>query len=467
MSSIADHAAVTLDALASEMSGELVRPEDELFDEARSVWNGMIDLRPAAVARCASTADVQAAIAAARSAGLPLAVRGGGHNVAGFGTIDGGLVIDLSPMREVSVDAPTRRVRAGGGATLGDLDSGTQAHGLVVPSGVVSETGIAGLTLSGGLGWVRRKWGLSCDSLVGATLVTATGDVLEITEETDPDLLWGLRGGGGNFGVVTELVFDAYPLGPEVAFLFALYPLESARQVLAEHERIVEAGADEVSTIVVLGHVPPIDDFPAELHEVPYAAVLGVYAGPTDDGEAALGPLRELGELLVDLSGPMQFVDVQKVYDPDYPAGHHYYWKSTNLAAITGDAVDALVERMLAAPSKHSTIDIWLNGGAIDRVSQADTAFAGRGNRYVVNPEANWEDAIDDDANIAWARSVLAALEPHASGGAYLNFPGFLEEGQKLVRESHGSNYARLAELKRRLDPENVFRRNANIEPAA
>ncbi len=212
-------------------------------------------------------------------------------------------------------------------------------------------------------------------------------------------------GGGGNFGVVTELVFDAHPLGPEVAFLFALYPLESARHVLAEHERIVDAGGDEVSTIVVLGYVPPIDDFPAELHEAPYAGVLGVYAGPADDGEAALRPLRELGELLVDLSGPMQFVDVQKIYDPDYPAGQRYYWKSTNLAAITGDAVDALAERMQAAPSKHSTIDIWLNGGAIDRITSANTAFAGRGTRYVVNPEADWEDATDDEANISWARA--------------------------------------------------------------
>jgi FAD/FMN-containing dehydrogenase len=464
--SITDDAAATLDRLASELSVELVRPADEQFDEARSVWNGMIDLRPAGVARCASTEDVRAAVAAARAAGLPLAVRGGGHNVAGFGTIDGGIVIDLSPMREVSVDASTRRVRVGGGATLDDLDSRTQAYGLVVPAGVVSETGIAGLTLSGGLGWVRRMWGLSCDSLVGATLVTAAGDVLEFTEESDPDLLWGLRGGGGNFGVVTELVFDAYPLGPEVAFAFALYPLESARHVLAEHERVVEAGGDEVSTIVVLGYVPPLDDFPEELHEAPYAGVLGMYAGPADEGEAALRPLRELGELLIDLSGPMQFVDVQKIYDADYPAGHRYYWKSTNLAAISGDAVDTLVERMLAAPSKHSTIDIWLNGGAIDRAAPTDTAFAGRGIRYVVNPEANWEAATDDEPNVAWARSVLAALEPHASGGAYLNFPGFLEEGQKLVRESHGSNYARLAELKRRLDPDNVFRRNANVEPA-
>jgi FAD/FMN-containing dehydrogenase len=464
--SIAEQMATTLEELASNLDGELVRPGDPGYDEARSVWNGMIDLRPAAVARCASTDDVRNALRVARATGLPLAVRGGGHNVAGFGTVDGGLVIDLSLMRAVTVDPTARRVRAGGGVTLGDLDAATQAHGLVVPSGVVSETGIAGLTLSGGLGWVRRKWGLTSDNLVGATLVTASGDVLEITEESDPDLLWGLRGGGGNFGVVTEFGFDAHPLGPEVAFLFALYPLESARHVLAEHERIVDAVGDAVSTIAVLGHVPPLDDFPAEIHEAPYAGVLGMYAGPAEEGERALRPLRELGELLVDLSGPMQFIDAQKIYDPDYPAGHRYYWKSTRLAALSGDAIDALVERMLAAPSKHSTIDVWLNGGAIERVGETDTAFSGRSTRYVVNPEANWEDPADDGANVAWARSVLTALEAHAAGGAYLNFPGFLEEGERLVQASHGANYARLAALKRRLDPENLFRRNANVEPA-
>jgi FAD/FMN-containing dehydrogenase len=464
--SIAEQMATTLEELASNLDGELVRPGDPGYDEARSVWNGMIDLRPAAVARCASTDDVRNALRVARATGLPLAVRGGGHNVAGFGTVDGGLVIDLSLMRAVTVDPTARRVRAGGGVTLGDLDAATQAHGLVVPSGVVSETGIAGLTLSGGLGWVRRKWGLTSDNLVGATLVTASGDVLEITEESDPDLLWGLRGGGGNFGVVTEFGFDAHPLGPEVAFLFALYPLESARHVLAEHERIVDAVGDAVSTIAVLGHVPPLDDFPAEIHEAPYAGVLGMYAGPAEEGERALRPLRELGELLVDLSGPMQFIDAQKIYDPDYPAGHRYYWKSTRLDALSGDAIDALVERILAAPSKHSTIDVWLNGGAIERVGETDTAFSGRSTRYVVNPEANWEDPADDGANVAWARSVLTALEAHAAGGAYLNFPGFLEEGERLVQASHGANYARLAALKRRLDPENLFRRNANVEPA-
>jgi FAD/FMN-containing dehydrogenase len=465
MSSVTDPAGA-LTELALALTGELVRPGDGAYEEARSVWNGMIDLRPAAVARCASTDDVRGALRTARSAGLPLAVRGGGHNVAGLGTIDGGLVIDLSPMRNVTVDPTSRRVRVGGGALLGDLDAATQAHGLVVPAGVVSETGVAGLTLSGGLGWVRRKWGASCDNLVGATIVTAAGDVLEVTDDSEPELLWGLRGGGGNFGVVTELVFEGHPLGPEVFFLFVLYPLESARHVLAEHERLVERSGDDVSTIAVLGHVPPVEDFSTEVHGAPYVALVGMYAGSATAGEEALAPLRELGTPLADFSGPMPFVDAQKVYDPEYPAGHRYYWKSTNLASLSERVVDELVARTLDAPSKHSTIDVWLNGGALERMPESHAAFRGRSARYLVNPEANWEREEDDDANVAWARSVLAALEPYALDGAYLNFPGLLEEGQDLARRSHGPNYDRLAALKRRLDPENLFRRNANIEPA-
>jgi FAD/FMN-containing dehydrogenase len=455
-----------LDDLASTLTGELVRPGDATYDNARSVWNGMIDLHPVAIARCASTEDVRSALRVARETGLPLAVRGGGHNVAGFGTVDDGLVIDLSPMRNVRVDPQTRRVRAGGGATLLDLDAATQEHGLVVPAGVVSETGVAGLTLSGGLGWLRRMWGLSCDNLVGVELVTAAGAVIRADDESDPDLMWGLRGGGGNFGVVTELEFDAHPLGPEVAFLFTMYPLERARHVLAEHERLVLEGRDEVSTIAVLGFVPPVEDFPAELHGAPYVAVLGMFAGPAAEGERALQPLRELGAPLADFSGPMTYVDAQQIYDPEYPAGHRYYWKSTNLPALPDGAVDVLVEQMRRAPSRHSTIDVWLNGGAIARVANDATAFSGRTGKYVINPEANWEDPADDDANVAWAREVLAALEPHATAGAYLNFPGFLEEGQSLVRASMGDNYSRLAQLKHRLDPENRFRRNANVEPA-
>ena len=455
----------SLDDLAGSLNGSLVRPGDAGYDEARSVWNGMIDVRPVAIAQCESAADVGAAIAWGRAAGLEIAVRGGGHNVAGLATVDGGLVIDLSAMRSVTVDPETRLVTVGGGAELGDLDAATQEHGLAVPAGVVSETGVAGLTLSGGMGWLRRAHGLTCDNLVAVELVTADGEIVRADDTSDPDLMWGLRGGGGNFGVVTEFTFRAHPIGPEVAFVFALYPIADSRAAFEAHERIA-AKDDRISPLFVLGHVPPLEDFPVEIHEQPFAAVLALYAGPADEGERVLAPLREIGPLMFDMSDRMQYVDVQKIYDPDYPAGHRYYWKSTNTGRLPGEAIDRLVERMLAAPSKHATIDVWLGGGAVAEVADDATAFSGRTVPYVVNPEANWEHEADDEANVAWARGVLDAIEEWSGDGLYLNFPGFLEEGQEVARAGHGSNYERLSELKRRFDPENVFRRNANIEPA-
>jgi FAD/FMN-containing dehydrogenase len=452
--------------LARTFGGELVRPGDPAYDGARSVWNGMIDARPAAIARCASTADVQAAVRAARAANLPLAVRGGGHNVAGLATVDDGLVVDLAGLRSVEVDPEGLRVVVGGGTTLKELDAATQAHGLAVPAGVVSDTGIAGLTLSGGLGWLRRKHGLTCDNLVAAELVTAEGEVLQVDGGSDPELLWGLRGGGGNFGVVTAFTFDLHPVGPEIAFTFVLYPIDLAREALGAHEEIVLGSGDEISTIAFTGHVPAMDPFPAEIHESPFVAIAGMYAGPAAEGEAAMAPLRSLGTPLADFSSTMPYVEAQQIIDADYPAGHRYYWKAIYLPELGGDVVDLVVEQTLRAPSGHSTIDIWLNGGAMGRVAEDATAFAGRGPLYGVTAEANWDRPEDDEANVAWGREVLEALDEHASGGLYLNFPGFLEEGQELVRQSLGSNYPRLAALKARLDPENVFRRNANIEPA-
>lgn len=457
--------AAHLHHLRTSMAGDLVLPDDPGFEEARSLWNGMIDLRPAAIARCAHASDVAAAVSTARETGLPLAVRGGGHNVAGLASVTNGLVIDLSRMNQVTVDAEQRLVTAGGGALLRDLDAATQRHGLAVPAGVVSATGVGGLTLSGGLGWLRRRHGLTCDNLVAAELVTADGEIRRVDAGSDPELLWGLRGGGGNFGVVTRFSYSAHPIGPEVAFLFCLYPIEHARVVLEAHERLV-LDSDHISTIAVLGTVPAVEDFADDIHGAPYVGVLGMYAGSAEDGATALAPLRGLAPVLADLSGPMSYVDAQQVYDADYPDGHRYYWKSTGLAALTDDTVDVLVAQALAAPSPESTIDIWLNGGAIERVGDDQTAYSGRGTRYLINPEANWEHPRDDEANIAWARGVLTALGAVGDGRAYLNFPGFLEEGDDLVRRSLGPNYERLARLKARVDPGNLFRRNANIPPA-
>jgi FAD/FMN-containing dehydrogenase len=467
MSTLTSDTVATLAELGMTLDGALLLPGDATYEDARRVWNGMIDARPAAIARCASTRDVQAAVRAARATGLPLAVRGGGHNVAGLATVDGGLVVDLSAFREVVVDPEARIATVGGGATLKDVDAATQRHGLAVPAGVVSDTGIAGLTLSGGLGWLRRKHGLTCDNVVAAELVTADADVLNVDAESDPELLFGLRGGGGNFGVVTSFTFQLHAVGPDVAFTFVLYPLADARQVLAGHEEVVLAAGDEISTIVFTGHVPPVEPFPAEIHEAPFVAVAGMYAGPAGDGEQALAPLRSLATPLADLSSVLPYVEAQQILDADYPAGHRYYWKATYAEALTDEVVDLLVEHTHRAPSGHSTIDVWLNGGAMGRVAGDAAAFAGRDRLYAITAEANWEHPDDDEANVAWGRGVLAALEAHVGGGLYLNFPGFLEEGRDLVQESFGANYPRLAALKRRLDPKNVFRRNANIEPAA
>jgi FAD/FMN-containing dehydrogenase len=452
--------------LRTRFSGELIRPGDAVYDEARKIWNGMIDRYPALIARCGSVADVQAAVNFAREQDLLVAVRGGGHNVAGYAVCEGGVVIDLSPMRKVVVDPVTRTARVEGGATLSDLDAATQAFGLAAPAGVVSATGVAGLTLGGGLGWLRRKYGLACDNLIAAEVVTADGQVVYTSESQHPELLWGLRGGGGNFGIVTSFIFRLYSVGPEVAFTFVFYPIARAREVLRFHEQFLSSEPGNVSTVAVLGQVPHVDAFPAEIHGLPFVGVLGMYAGEADEGMKAMRPLRELGDALVDMSAVMPYLEAQKIYDADYPNGHRYYWKSTNMNALTDEVIEILTRHAIEAPSGHSTIDIWFNGGAMGSLSANATAYGRRDIPYLINPEANWEHPEGDTANIGWARKLLAELEPHSAGGMYLNFPGFLEEGEKLVRASYGENYARLVALKTQYDPHNLFRRNQNIKPA-
>jgi len=455
-------------ALRGTMTGSVFEPGDPDYDDARRVWNGMIDLRPAVIARPTSADGVGAALRVAREHGLQVAVRGGGHNVAGLASVDGGLVIDLSAMREVEVDSNRRTVRAGGGATWGEVDRATQPYGLATPGGVVSETGIAGLTLGGGMGWLRRRYGLSADNLIGAEVVLADGSITWTTETERPELLWGLRGGGGNFGVVTTFEYRLHPVGPDVAFAFTFYPLAAAAAVLREHEQVIAADtAGEISSLAVLGHIPPVDDFDPKLHGVGFVGVLAMYAGDVETGTTALRPLRELATPLVDMSDTMPYVQVQTVFDADYPAGHRYYWKSIRLPKLSDTSIDGLVAMIGAAPSGHSTIDLWLNGGAMTDVPADATAFGSRDSAYVVSPEANWEDPADDAANIAWARDVIGSVEADSAGGTYLNFPGFLEEGESLVRTSFGAAWDRLVELKRAYDPDNIFRRNQNVAPGS
>lgn len=450
------------------LQGQLIRPGDAAYDEARAVWNGMIDRYPALIARCASIADVVASVNFAREHKLVLAVRGGGHNVAGHATCDGGLVIDLSPMKQVTVDSTRQIVRAGGGATIADLDAATQQYGLAVPMGVVSETGIAGLTLGGGFGWLRNKYGLSCDNLVAAEVVTAEGRVIRASETENSDLLWGLRGGGGNFGIVTTFEFQAYPLGPEVAFTFIFHDGagEQMEKAIRFYRDYATAAPDEISTIMACGIVPPGHHiFPAETHGRPFVLFGAMYAGPAAKGQPLMQPLQDFGQPLLDFSGVMPYVEAQKVFDEDYPRGWRYYWKSLNLSKLD----DAVIERIAAharkQPSPFSTIDIWHIGGAVTHTNAEASAFHGRQAAFLLSPEANWEHAADDNANITWLRQFIAEMEEFSDGSRYLNFPGFQEEGDEMMRRSFGDKYHRLTALKQKYDPTNFFSLNQNIKP--
>jgi FAD/FMN-containing dehydrogenase len=455
-----------VEQFASRLRGGLLRPGDAEYEEARQLWNGVIDRRPALIARVADEADVVAAVNFARENDLLLAVRGGGHNVAGTASVDGGLVLDLSTMKSIDVDPERRTVRAGAGVTIGELDEETQQHGLATPMGVVSETGIAGLTLNGGIGHLRRKHGTSSDNLVSVDLVTAEGRSLTASEEENADLFWGIRGGGGNFGVVTSFEYRLHPVGPEVMFCFVLYPGDRAKEVLRFAEEYVAEAPDEVSPLGVLGRVPGVEDFPEEWHGEQYVALLAMYAGGVEEGEEALKPLRELGNPIADLSGPMPYTEAQKILDEDYPDGWRYYWKSVNVEGLEDGVIEALMEHAEAAPSDHSTIDVWFQGGAMGRVGADESAFGDRSAPILLGIEANWE-AGEDEANIAWARACYADMRRFSGGGVYLNFPGFLEEGQGLMRDAYGENYERLVALKDEYDPTNLFRLNQNIEPTS
>jgi FAD/FMN-containing dehydrogenase len=450
----------------ARLRGELLRPGDTKYEEARLIWNGLIDKRPALIVCCAGVGDVVDSVNFARENNLLLAVRGGGHNVAGNAVCNGGLVIDLSRMKGIRVDPERRTARAEAGATLGDLDRETQVFGLATPLGVVTETGIAGLTLGGGIGWLRRKHGLSSDNLVSVDVVTADGRLLTAGETKNEDLFWGIRGGGGNFGVVTSFEYRLHPVGPEVMFCFVLYPGDRAKEVLQTCGEYMTEAPNEVSPLGVLGHVPPVEVFPERWHGEPYVALLAMYAGDAEEGERVLRPLRELGGAIADLSARMPYTQAQAILDEDYPNGWHYYWKSVNVDGLNSEAIERLVDHMEAAPSHHSTIDVWYQGGAMARIGPDETAFGDRSAPILLGIEANWKRK-DDEANIAWARNCVADMRRFSSGGMYLNFPGFLEEGERLLRDAYGENYQRLVALKNKYDPNNLFRLNQNIKPTA
>jgi FAD/FMN-containing dehydrogenase len=450
------------DALRERIRGEVVAEADAGYDAARSVWNGVIDRRPAFVVRCTGNADVIAAVGFAREHGLPVSVRGGGHNVAGTAVVERGVVLDLSAIRNVTVDLERKTVRAGGGARLGDVDHETQAFGLATPFGVVSRTGIAGLTLHGGMGFLTRRLGLSCDNLIGADVVTADGQLIHADGDSHSDLLWALRGGGGNYGVVTSLEYQLHPVGPEVFMAITFYPADAGSEGLRVFQDVIAGAPDELMGVALYWTAPAEEPFPPEWHGKPVFILAGCWSGPLDEAEEAVKPFREVTTPVADLSGPMPFLVAQQLFDPEYPDGRRYYWKSIYLSDV-GEAEAELVDRYAASqPSPLSAIDVWALGGAMRNEPAGGSAFAKRDAPFLLGVESNWEDAADDDANIAWTRALIDEASTLSPGGTYLNFPGFVEEGEQLLRDTYGANYARLQEVKAAYDPENVFRSNLN-----
>jgi FAD/FMN-containing dehydrogenase len=454
-----------VESLSSRVRGTIYKPGEEGYDEARKVWNGVIDKYPALIVRCTGVADVIASVKFAREQKLPLSVRGGGHNVSGSALCNDGVVIDLSPMRSVRVDPERKTVRVAGGALLGDIDHETQAFGLAVPMGVVSKTGIGGLSLHGGMGFLTRKYGLTSDNLIAADVVTADGKLITTDSQRNPDLLWALRGGGGNFGVVTSFEFRAHPVGPEVWLALVFYPIDKSKKVLEFFRQFNRESLDELNGIVLFWNAPMDEPIPEEHRGVPVIIFAACYSGPFEQGEQAIKPVREIDTPIADLSGPIPYLSAQKVFDPDYPDGRRYYWKSTYLHDLNDDVISTLIDHAAKRPSPITSLDVWGLGGAFSRMNPEETAFVRRNSPFMIGIESNWENPADDEANIGWARDVFRDLQRFSPGGAYLNFPGFAEEGEELMKKSYGDNYSRLQKIKATYDPDNFFRSNFNIQP--
>ena len=456
-----DDRAVT--ELRRALAGELLRPDDPAHDEHRRVWNGSIDRVPALIARCTGVADVIAAVRFARQSGLAVAVRGGGHSFPGLSVCDGGLVIDLSPMKGIRVDPEARTVRAQAGVLLGELDREAQAFGLAVPAGIVTHTGLAGLTLGGGIGWLMRKHGLTIDQLVSVDLITADGEFMKASEDENQDLFWGIRGGGGNFGVVTEFEFRLVPVGPIVLAGPVFWPMEESPKVLRFYRDWIAEAPDELMTIVVHRRAPPLAFVPTELHGKPVVSVVCCYAGAVDDGEEVVRPLKSFGSPVLDLCERKPFLAHQAMFDPSFRHGWWYYMRSCDVAELTDEIIEITVEHSLRIRSPLTAFPIWQGGGAVARVGADETAFNGRGVGHTFNITGMTESSEGFEEEREWVRSFWSALEPwHTS--VYVNF--LMDEGEDRVREAYGAEkYGRLKALKRRYDPENFFRLNQNIAP--
>jgi FAD/FMN-containing dehydrogenase len=454
-----------LDALRNAVRGSVCLPGESGYDEARTIWNAMIDRRPGAVVRCAGAADVIGAVRFARNHDLLLAMRGGGHNIAGNAVCEGGLVIDLSRMKSVRIDPAKRTARVEPGATLGEFDKEAQAFGLATPVGINSTTGIAGLTLGGGFGWISRKYGLSIDNLLSVDVVTASGELLHASESENPDLFWAIRGGSGNFGVVTSFEFRLHPIGPEVLSGLIVHPYSEAPQLFDGYRRFVAEAPDELTAWVVLRKAPPLPFLPEDWHGREVMVFALCYAGDMAIGEKAMAPLRALGEPIADVVSPHPFVGWQAAFDPLLTPGARNYWKSHDFARISDAAVEAIVEYAGKLPTPECEIFVAHLGGAVNRVARNATAYPHRDAEFVLNVHTRWHEAAQDAECVQWARDFFNETAPHATGGVYVNF--MPDDEADRTMGAYGANYDRLAAIKAKYDPSNMFRLNQNIRPAA
>jgi FAD/FMN-containing dehydrogenase len=454
-----------LTALRPQFRGSLCLQDEAGYDEARTIWNAMIDRRPGAVVRCGGASDVMRAVRLARDNGLLVAVRGGGHNISGNAVCEGGLLIDLSPMRSVRVDPKKRTARVEPGVTLGEFDKEAQAFGLATPLGINSTTGVAGLTLGGGFGWLSRRFGFTVDNLISADVVTADGELIQASAAENPDLFWAIRGGGGNFGVVTSFEFKLHPVGPDLTSGLIVHPFARARELLAGYREVAAAAPDELTVWVVLRKAPPLPFLPPEVHGKEVLVFAVCYTGEPANAEKALAPLRALGEPIADVIGVQPYAAWQTAFDPLLTPGAFNYWKSHNFTALSDGLLDTLVDYVGTLPTAECEIFIAQVGGASNRIGADATAYPHRDANFVMNVHTRWRDRGDEQTAIKWAREFFAATAPHATGGVYVNF--MPEDETERVPGAYGANYLRLAALKAKYDPGNLFRLNQNVQPKA
>ncbi len=453
-----------IDEFKAHFRGDLLLPSHADYDEVRQIWNAMIDRRPALIARCAWPEDVVQAVKFARKDNLLVSIRGGGHNIAGNAVCEDGLMIDLSLMKRVQVDPNARRTTVEPGCTLADFDAAAQAHGLATPLGINSTTGVAGLTLGGGFGWLSRKYGMTIDNLLSADVVTADGTELHASERENADLFWGLRGGGGNFGIVTRFEFQLHPVGPDVLSGLIVFPFDQAKSVLTKFARFTETMPDDLNVWMVARKAPPLPFLPEDVHGKEIVALALCYAGDPTEGEKLIEPLRGFGKAHGEHIGVQPYTAWQQAFDPLLTPGARNYWKSHNFSQLSDGAIDAIIGYAGALPSPQCEIFVGTIGGQTARIAPEAMAYSNRDANYVMNVHGRWESAAEDGRCIAWAREFFAKSQPFASGGAYINF--LTQDETDRIASAYGATYNRLVELKKKYDPTNLFRMNQNIKPA-